>query len=170
MRPGFYRLRRAAAKADAVLVLQGSRVTYAFVQETLPLLAGAGHRLGGVPGDEPRVVRPVGCRRARSGIPESVAQQAMGITGFSISTMYRWIRSATSVERTPCIPAARATTSEADREERWWSTKPDSTGAGQLAESRPTRRRGEAVAVRGVAAGCLPVGSDRGWRLPRLRH
>ncbi|MEK7252510.1 MAG: hypothetical protein AAB198_04565 [Actinomycetota bacterium] len=90
---GFYRLRRAAAKPDAVLVLQGSEVTYAFVQETLPLLAEQGIDLEVFLVTSIELFDRLDAAERDRVFPESVAQVAMGITGFTIPTMYRWIRS-----------------------------------------------------------------------------
>jgi transketolase len=90
---GLYALRKAQARAEGTLVLQGSEVAYAFIQETLPLLTQEGIDLEVyyvasaelfdlLPADEQERI-----------FSESQAQRAMGITGFTFPTMYRWIRS-----------------------------------------------------------------------------
>ncbi|MBI4230354.1 MAG: hypothetical protein HY608_05925, partial [Planctomycetes bacterium] len=90
---GVYRLRRAAGKRDGAVVLQGSGVTYAFVEGALPLLETEGidfdvyyiasaELFDALPEEE----------RSRI-FPEAVARRAIGITGFTLPTMYRWIRS-----------------------------------------------------------------------------
>jgi transketolase len=90
---GLYRLRAAAGKADGVVVLQGSEVTYAFVQETLPLLATAGIDLDVFLVTSAELFDRLSPSERNEVFPESSAQAAMGITGFTLPTMYRWIRS-----------------------------------------------------------------------------
>ncbi len=90
---GVYRLRRARGTSDGAIVLQESGVAYAFVMETLPLLERAGIDLDVwyVASTELFDALP---REERDWIyPESVAMRALGITGFTLPTMYRWIRS-----------------------------------------------------------------------------
>lgn len=92
---GVYALRHADAQRprDGTVVLQGSGVTYAFVEEALPLVDAAGLNLEIIyvasaelfdllPEDE----------QARI-YPEELADEAMGITGFTLPTMYRWVES-----------------------------------------------------------------------------
>jgi transketolase len=90
---GVYRLRKAKGKTDGSIVLQESGVTYAFLTETLPLLERAGIDLDVwyVASAELFDLLP---QEEREWIfPESAAVDAIGITGFTIATMYRWIRS-----------------------------------------------------------------------------
>ena len=90
---GVYLLRKAGRKKAGVVVLQGSEVGYAFVEEALPLLEkkGADLFVYYVASAELFDLLP---RRAQEKIfPEEHAQRAMGITGFTLPTMYRWIRS-----------------------------------------------------------------------------
>lgn len=90
---GVYRLRKAQGKADGSIVLQESGVAYAFVTETLPLLdrAGIDVDVWYVSSAELFDMLP---QEERDWIfPESSAVTAMGITGFTLPTMYRWIRS-----------------------------------------------------------------------------
>jgi transketolase len=88
---GVYRLRAAEGTPDGVVVLQGSEVTYAFVDETLPLLAEAGIDLEAylVTSAELFDRLPEGDREAI--FPWHLAETAMGITGFTLPTMYRWV-------------------------------------------------------------------------------
>jgi transketolase len=90
---GVYRLRGARDKGDGVVVLQGSGVTYAFLQDALPCLESDGIDLtvyyvasvelfDALPLDE----------QARI-FPHEHAEVAMGITGFTLPTMYRWVTS-----------------------------------------------------------------------------
>jgi transketolase len=90
---GVYRLRKANGSGDGSLILQESGVAYAFVTETLPLLERAGIDLDVwyVASTELFDSLP---REERDWIlPERVGMEAMGITGFTLPTMYRWIRS-----------------------------------------------------------------------------
>lgn len=90
---GMYLLRAASGTPDVTLVLQGSEVAYAFVDETLPLLEDAGidaeaylvtsvELYDRLPADEQERIYPT-----------AAARRAMGITGFTLPTTYRWIRS-----------------------------------------------------------------------------
>jgi transketolase len=90
---GVYRLRKANGSGDGTVVLQGSGVAMTFVQEVLPLLDKEGIDLDvfyvasaelfdALPGEEQERI-----------FPEEKAAEAMGITGFTLPTMYRWIRS-----------------------------------------------------------------------------
>jgi transketolase len=91
---GVYLLRRPGRKADGTLVLQESAVTYAFVQEALPLL----DRDGIVPWiyyvASAELFDKLPAAEQRRIFPEERAQEAMGITGFTLPTMDRWVRSA----------------------------------------------------------------------------
>ncbi len=90
---GVYLLRAPKGAADVTIVLQESAVAYAFVEQALPLLEKAGV--------EPRVYYVASAElfdllpadeQARI-FPEQHGQEAMGITGFTLPTLYRWIRS-----------------------------------------------------------------------------
>jgi len=90
---GVYRLRKARGTGDGAIVLQESAVAYAFLTETLPLLERGGIDLDVwyVSSAELFDMLPI---EERDWIfPESAAMTAMGITGFTLPTMYRWIRS-----------------------------------------------------------------------------
>ena len=90
---GVYLLRKARRENAGVVVLQGSEVGYAFVEEALPLLEkkGADPFVYYVASAELFDLLP---RRMQEKIfPEEHAKRAMGITGFTLPTMYRWIRS-----------------------------------------------------------------------------
>lgn len=88
---GVYCLRRARNRRDGTVVLQGSDVGYAFVERTLPRLREKGVELEAyyiasaelfdlLPADERERI-----------YPETAAQEAMGITGFTLATMERWV-------------------------------------------------------------------------------
>jgi transketolase len=91
---GVYRLRAAkGSKPDVTVVLQESGVTHAFVTGALPLLDKAGIDVEAyvVVSAELFDALP---RDARESIfPEARQHAAMGITGFTLATMYRWVRS-----------------------------------------------------------------------------
>jgi len=83
-----------------VLVLQESGVAYTFVNEALPLLAKAGIDLDVyyvASAELFDLLRPDEQERT---FPAAAAEQAMGITGFTLPTMYRWIRSPRGREHT----------------------------------------------------------------------
>ncbi len=92
-RTGVYALRRARGDGDGVVVLQGSGVTYAFVTDTLPRLERAGIDLHVyyVASAELFALLPHAVRTRL--FPAEHADRAMGITGFTLPTMYKWIRS-----------------------------------------------------------------------------
>ncbi len=90
---GFYRLRAAAGTADGAVVLQGSAVAYAFVDQTLPLLAEVGIDLDVYLVTSAELFDRLSVDEQQAIFPETSAQQAMGITGFTLPTMYRWIHS-----------------------------------------------------------------------------
>jgi transketolase len=90
---GVYLLRRPRGAGDGTVVLQESAVAYAFVEEALPRLEKDGldpwvyyvasaELFDLLPADEQRRL-----------FPEERAREAMGITGFTLPTMFRWIRS-----------------------------------------------------------------------------
>jgi transketolase len=97
---GVYPLRRPRGRGDGTIVLQESGVTYAFVEEALPLLEKDGldpwvyyvasaELFDLLPPEEQAAI-----------FPEARAQEAMGITGFTLPTMFRWIRSDAGRSRT----------------------------------------------------------------------
>ncbi len=96
---GLYLLRRASGVPDGVVVLQESAATYAFVEEALPLLSKAGVDVEAfvVTSAELFDLLP---HAARDRIyPEEKARVAMGITGFTKATLYRWVVSDFGRER-----------------------------------------------------------------------
>ena len=69
-------------------------MTYAFVQEALPLLDAGGHRCPGLLRRQRRALRPAAReRQQRASSPRQRAREAIGITGFTLPTLYRWVRS-----------------------------------------------------------------------------
>jgi transketolase len=90
---GVYLLRHPRGKGDGTVVLQESAVTYAFLQGTLPLLENAGIDpwVYYVSSAELFDLLPV--EEQRRIFPERRAQEAIGITGFTLPTLYRWVTS-----------------------------------------------------------------------------
>jgi transketolase len=90
---GVYLLRPSRGVPQGVVVLQESAAAYAFVEEALPLLEkdGIDVEIYYVASAELWDRMPEALRE--SVFPESKAQVAMGITGFTLATLYRWVRS-----------------------------------------------------------------------------
>jgi transketolase len=90
---GVYVLREPRGAADATIVLQESAVACAFVEQALPLLAedGIDPRVYYVASAELFDLLPP-AEQSRL-FPEEHAHEAMGITGFTLPTMFRWVRS-----------------------------------------------------------------------------
>ncbi len=83
---GVYRLRTARGTPDVVVVLQESGVTYEFVNRALPELIRDGIEVEAwyVASAELFDLLPLDQR-------PRIPHEAMGITGFTLATMYRWI-------------------------------------------------------------------------------
>jgi transketolase len=90
---GVYLLRRPRKKKAGVVVLQGSEVGYAFVQEALPLLEKKGIDLFVYYVASAELFDLLPRPEQEKIFPEEHAKGAMGISGFTLPTMYRWIRS-----------------------------------------------------------------------------
>jgi transketolase len=89
---GVYRLLSARGKKPAgAVVLQGSEVAYAFVQETLPLLRKDGIDLEAYYVASAELFDMLGPSRQDRAFPQATATRALGITGFTLPTMYHWI-------------------------------------------------------------------------------
>ncbi len=90
---GVYRLRAAGGEPDGTVVLQGSGVTMAFVQDALPRLLEDGVDLEVLYVASPELFDTLPRERRQEVFPEARAASAMGITGFTLPTLYRWVRS-----------------------------------------------------------------------------
>jgi transketolase len=89
---GVYRLLAARGKkADGAVVLQGSEVAFAFVQETLPLLRKEGIDLDAYYVASAELFDSLAPSRREKVFPARTGSRAMGITGFTLPTMHRWI-------------------------------------------------------------------------------
>jgi transketolase len=90
---GLYRLRAATGRPDATIVLQGSGVTYAFLEDALPLLEKEGVDLELFYVASAELFDALPESRRREIYPEETARAAMGITGFTAPTLHRWLLS-----------------------------------------------------------------------------
>ena len=90
---GVYLLRKPRGKGDGTIVLQESAVTYAFVEEALPLMEKDGLDPWVYHVSSAELFDLLPPAKQRSIFPEERAQEAMGITGFTLATMFRWVRS-----------------------------------------------------------------------------
>ncbi len=90
---GVYLLRGASARSQGTVVLQGSEVAYAFLQETLPLLIREGIDVDAYYVASAELFNLLPSAEQERIFPAARAQSAIGITGFTRPTMDRWIRS-----------------------------------------------------------------------------
>ncbi|HEX6332863.1 MAG TPA: hypothetical protein VFZ78_01480 [Flavisolibacter sp.] len=98
---GVYLLRRATGyEPDGVVVLQGSEVAYAFVQETLPLLLRNDIDVQVYYIASAELFDLLSPEEQEQAFPTKDRERAMGITGFTLPTMYRWITSKTGRRHT----------------------------------------------------------------------
>jgi transketolase len=93
-RSGVYRLRRARGPAEAVIVLQESAVTMTFVNDVLPRLERDGVDLDVYYVSSAELFDALPESERASLFPESAGAAALGITGFTLPTLYRWVTSA----------------------------------------------------------------------------
>ncbi len=92
---GVYCLRpeRPGTARHGTIVLQESGVTNAFVQDALPLIDKAGYNLAIYYVASAELFDQLPAAQRESIFPEELAQEAMGITGYTFPTFYRWVRS-----------------------------------------------------------------------------
>jgi transketolase len=86
-------LRKPKGKAAGTIVLQGSGVTYEFVNHALPLLDKEGVELNVYYVASAELFDLMSSSEQEKVFPEAHQDEAMGITGFTLPTMYRWVRS-----------------------------------------------------------------------------
>lgn len=98
---GIYKLRKADAskKLDASIVLQESGVAIEFVYKVLPQLDKEGYNVDVYYISSSELFDLLPAEEQQKIFPVSVAEKAMGITGFTLPTMYRWITSPYGRER-----------------------------------------------------------------------
>ncbi len=90
---GVYMLRKPKGKAQGTVVLQGSGVTYEFVNGAMPLMAKEGIELNVYYVTSAELFDLLASSEQEKIFPEEHQREAMGITGFTLPTMYRWVRS-----------------------------------------------------------------------------
>ncbi|HLA79446.1 MAG TPA: hypothetical protein VJU18_17870 [Vicinamibacteria bacterium] len=90
---GLYLLRKPNGKGAGTVVLQESAASYAFVEQALPLLEKQGIDLWVYSVASAELFDLLPEREQEAIFPDQRAQEAMGITGFTLPTMFRWIRS-----------------------------------------------------------------------------
>jgi transketolase len=90
---GVYLLYRAQNQRAGTIVLQGSEVCYAFVEHTLPLLRKEGIDLDTYYVASAELFDLLPPAEQEKIFPPDRAREAMGITGFTLPTLDRWILS-----------------------------------------------------------------------------
>lgn len=94
---GIYALRKAARSAKkpyhGTLVLQESGVTCTFLGEVLPRIDEAGFNMNIFYVTSAELFSMLPAAEQERIYPERLAAEAMGITGFTLPTMYRWVTS-----------------------------------------------------------------------------
>jgi hypothetical protein len=100
---GVYAIRRADPTADVqsgTLVLQGNGVATIFVQEVLPQLDEKGLNLNVFYVASAELFNRLPAAQQEAIFPEHLMYESMGITDFTLPTMYRWVRSNEGIRRT----------------------------------------------------------------------
>jgi transketolase len=100
---GMYALRtadRTARPYHGTVVLQGSEVANAFVDEVLPRLDGAGLNMNVFYVSSAELFALLPEHEQEEIFPFELAAEAMGITGFTLPTMYPWVTSRAGRRRT----------------------------------------------------------------------
>jgi transketolase len=90
---GVYLMRAPRGKGDVTVVLQESAVAYAFIEQGLPLLEHDGVDVRAYYVASAELYDALPPEEQQRILPEAHAREAMGITGFTLPTMFRWIRS-----------------------------------------------------------------------------
>ena len=88
---GVYAMRRG--KSDRTVVLAGSGVAIAFVRDALPQLDKEGLDLNVFYVASSELFDLLPQKEREAIFPERLSYQAMGITDFTMPTMWRWVRS-----------------------------------------------------------------------------
>jgi hypothetical protein len=100
---GVYAMRQADLDAKVyhgTLVLQGNGVASAFVREVLPELDAHGMNLNVYYVASAELFNRLTPEMQERIFPEHLTYEAMGITDFTLPTMYRWVRSREGLRRT----------------------------------------------------------------------
>ncbi len=90
---GVYKLIAAKGKPQATVVLQESGVTYAFLEHALPLIKKEGLDLNVYYVSSVELFDALPVEERNKIFCEKDANDAIGITGFTKATMFRWVRS-----------------------------------------------------------------------------
>jgi transketolase len=90
---GVYQLRRSEGKSEGSLVIQGSDVAYAFIEEAMPLLKEKGVDLDVYYVASAELFDLLPKEEQERIFPDTLAQRVMGITGFTLPTLHKWVRS-----------------------------------------------------------------------------
>lgn len=88
---GVYRLVEARGKREGTVVLQGSDVAIAFVQETLTRLRKDGIELDVYYVASAELFDLLPPEEQERIFPEAAAREALGVTGFTLPTLERWV-------------------------------------------------------------------------------
>lgn len=100
---GLYHLRRADQTKKpyhGTVVLQESGVTYEFIKSALPKIITQGLNMNVLYVSSAELFDALPATEQEQIFPDRMAQEAMGITGFTLPTMHRWIHSAAGLDRT----------------------------------------------------------------------
>ncbi|MFQ5706281.1 MAG: hypothetical protein ACE5HO_02470 [bacterium] len=100
---GVYAMRRAdptAVQQNGTIVLQGNGVATIFVREVLPKLDEKGLNLNVFYIASAELFDRLPRAEQERILPQSLTYEAMGITDFTLPTLYRWVRSNEGVRRT----------------------------------------------------------------------
>ncbi len=99
---GIYAMRRADVKTkqyNGTIVLQGNGVASIFVNEVLQKLEQEGLNLNVFYVTSVELYKLLSKKKQETIFPEALTYEAMGITDFTLPTMYQWIRSNEGIER-----------------------------------------------------------------------
>ena len=89
-------MRQADRTADlyhGTIILQGSGIANVFLTDVLPLIDEAGLNLNIYYIASTELFDALPAEEQAAIFPEELAMEAMGITGFTMPTLYRWVRS-----------------------------------------------------------------------------
>lgn len=96
----YYFLKAGPEARNGTVVIQGSAVATAFVDEVLPRIREAGLEMNVLYVASRELFDMHGRAEQEKLFPEALAREAMGITDFTLPTMYCWVRSAEGIART----------------------------------------------------------------------
>ncbi len=88
---GIYAIRKAGSKSDGTIVIQESGVMIEFIYKVLPKLDKEGYNLDIYYVSSSELFDMLPEKERESIFPHSKGENALGITGFTLPTMYKWI-------------------------------------------------------------------------------